>query len=59
MAVIVKNMQQVPIKCEHCDFLVHIRDFDETYEYPYCPYLANEVDISKRPKECPLKEIKL
>lgn len=59
MAVIVKNMRQVPAKCEDCDFLVYMRDFDADYEYPWCPYLANDVDISQRPKECPLKEIKL
>jgi hypothetical protein len=49
---------EMPKSCYECDFLVHMRDFDSTYEYPYCPYLGNEVDISKRPAGCPLQEVK-
>ena len=50
---------EMPKKCEDCDFLTTMRDCDdELYEYPYCPYLANEVDTSKRPPECPLQEVK-
>ena len=57
MPKVMINME-MPKSCYYCDFLVHMRDFDATNEYPYCPYLANEVDISKRPPECPLQEVK-
>lgn len=49
---------EMPKSCDDYKFLVYMRDFDATYEYPYCPYLKDKVDTSKKHTKCPLQEVK-